>query len=280
MKVTIALTLLLLFSSLSSLAQQHPYGRNSDVGKKAKVNGIDLYYEVYGEGQPMLILHGNGGYSGARANIMDDLISRYKVIAVDHRCHGQSGCTDALNYKLMASDINSLLDQLKVDSALVYGHSDGGIIGLIMGFEYPAKVKKLVVSGANIQRDSTALEPLLVRVMQQYKTIQDQTMRKHIKLMVEHPDIDFTALGGITAPTLIISGDRDAVRLSHTLKIFESIPNANLSVVPATTHFIGSERPQLLVELMTTFFDKPFQKPSTIEWAKKVAEQIMPGVKY
>lgn len=271
---------ILLVATLISQAQTHPYGRNADVGKKAKVNGIDLYYEVYGKGQPLVMLHGNGGFSGSRANIMDDLVSKYQVIAIDHRCHGQSGCSDELNYRLMASDINALMDHLEIDSAYIYGHSDGGIIGLIMGFEYPDKVKKLVVSGANIQHDSTALEPLLVRIMSHYEKIQQPQMRKHIELMVKYPSIDFRELEGITAPTLVISGDRDAVLLSHTVKIFEHIPNANLCILPATTHFVGEEHPETLVDLLLDFYDNPFRKPATTDWAKQVAEQLLPGVKY
>lgn len=274
------LVILSLFFTLTAQAQSHPYGKNPEVGHMAEVNGISLYYEVYGDGEPLVLLHGNGGYSGARANMMDSLITHFRVITVDHRCHGQSGCTEELDYRLMASDINALLEHLEVDSAYVYGHSDGGIMGLIMGFQYPDKVKKLVVSGANIKRDSTALEPIIVRIMQQYKAIQNPKMQKQIKLMVEHPDLDFAELTGITAPTLIISGDRDAVRLAHTVKIFESIPNANLSVLPATTHFVSEEHPQLMLDHLMHFFKTPFQKPSTTDWAKKVAGQIMPGVKY
>lgn len=280
MKTHILCTLFLVLLSTSLCAQKHPYGQNKAIGQTAQVNGISLYYEIYGQGQPLLILHGNGGYSGSRANIMDDLISRYQVITVDHRCHGQSGCSDELNYQLMASDINELLNQLKIDSTYIYGHSDGGILGLIMGYKYPDKVKKLVVSGANIKHDSTALEPVIVRIMKKYTQIEDPTMRKHIELMVNHPDIEFESLQNLTAPTLIISGDRDAVRLSHTIRIFESIPNANLSIWPASTHFVGEEQPQLLVQTLLGFFEKPFRKPATTDWAKQVATQILPGVKY
>ncbi len=272
--------ILLLAITPSVFSQSQPYGRNVDKGRMIQVNGIPMYYEMYGEGQPLLILHGNGGYSGSRANIMDELIKQYQVIVLDHRCHGQSGCSDELNYRLMASDINEFLDQVNIDSALVYGHSDGGIIGLIMGFEYPDKVKKLVVSGANIKKDSTGLEPLLVKIMQNYETIEDTKMRKHIKLMVEHPDIEFDELERISSPTLIISGDRDAVRLSHSIRIFQSITNSNLSVLPGTTHFVGEEHPEILIRLLRNFYDQPFRKPSTLDWAKQVAEQIMPGQKY
>ena len=273
-------SLLFSISICFQIQAQTPYGQNSDVGKKVRVNGIDLYYEVYGTGEPMLILHGNGGYSGSRANIMPELIKRYKVITVDHRCHGQSGCSEELNYRLMASDINALLEHLKIDSAYIYGHSDGGILGLIMGFQYPERVKKLVISGANVRHDSTALQPYIVEMMKHYKEVQDPMMQKHLKLMVEHPDIAMTELQEVIAPTLIISGDRDAVRLTHSVEIFHNISNANLSVWPGSTHFVGEENSGKLLKMMIDFFENPFKKPSTVAWAKEVAKQIMPNVKH
>jgi pimeloyl-ACP methyl ester carboxylesterase len=279
MKYQVIFILSLVILNFQAYAQV-PFGRNADVGKTVKVNGIEVYYEVYGEGAPLVLLHGNGGYSGSRANIMPQLTKNYKVIAVDHRCHGQSGCSDNLNYRLMASDINELLNHLNIDSAYVYGHSDGGIIGLILGFEYPEKVKKLVVSGANVKRDSTALQPYIVEMMKHYKEIPDAMMQKQVRLMSEHPDIAMTELRKIESPTLIISGDRDAVRLTHSVDIFRHIPNANLSVWPGSTHFVGEENPQLLFEMMTGFFENPFRKPSTVDWAKEVAKQIMPNVKH
>lgn len=274
------ITFCITFLFLAYQAQaQVPFGQNPEAGNKARVNGIDLYYEVYGQGEPLVILHGNGGYSGSRANIMPELIKKYRVIAVDHRCHGQSGCTDQLNYRLMASDVAALLDHLKIDSAYVYGHSDGGILGLILGFEHPEKVKKLVASGANVKRDTTALQPYIVEMMKHYKELQDPRMQKQIKLMSEYPNIALQELEGIKAPTLIISGDRDAVRLTHSVDIFSHIPNANLSVWPGSTHFVGEENPEKLLKMMTDFFDKPFRKPSTVDWAKQVAKQLMPNLK-
>ncbi len=279
MKLRNILLALLLILCIPAFGQIR-FGQNPVAGKKVRVNGIDLYYEVYGSGTPMLILHGNGGYSGSRADIMPELIKKYKVIAVDHRCHGQSGCSEELSYRLMASDINALLEHLELDSVYVYGHSDGGILGLILGFEYPDKVKKLVVSGANASRDSTGLQPYIVEMMKNYKEVPDPMMQKHLKLMVEHPDIAMTELQQIKAPTLIISGDRDAVRLTHSVDIFRNIPNSNLSVWPGSTHFVGAENPRLLLKMMTDFFDNPFKKPSTVDWAKEVAKQIMPNVKH
>lgn len=259
-----------------SLAQVGSYGKNTQTGKFANVNGIKLYYEIYGAGSPLLLLHGNGGSIAGRTNLIPELAKKYKVIAVDSRCHGKSGCSKELNYELMASDVNLLLNHLEIDSAYVWGHSDGGIIGLIMGYKYPDKVKKLVASGANIQPDNTALEPYIVEMMKNYKAIPDTLIQKHIRLMVEHPNIDFSELGRITAPVMIMTGDRDAVLLEHSVKIFKSIPNSNLCVLPATTHFIADEKPNLMLYWLKEFLDKPFSKPSTVDWAKQVAAKLMP----
>ncbi len=273
--ITIGLVIGLSLQSQSTI----PFGNNNKAGNSIEVNGIQLYYEAYGEGQPLVILHGNGGSSGSRANILPELIKNYRVITVDHRCHGKSGCSPELNYQLMANDINELLNHLKIDSAYIYGHSDGGIMGLIMAMEYPSKVRKLVVSGANITKDSTALEPFIVEMMKQYKAIPDPMMQKQIKLMAEYPNMSFNSLRKISAPTLVIAGDRDAVRLSHTIKIFEHITNSNLSIWPGSTHFIGEENPARLLQELTDFLQNPFKKPSTVDWAKQVAAQIMPSAK-
>lgn len=274
-KVKLNIAILLLLTS--PLMGQVDFGNNPEAGHAVKVNGIELYYEIYGKGQPLLLLHGNGGSSRSSASIMPQLIKKYKVIIVDHRCHGQSGCSDELNYQLMASDINALLNHLKIESTLIYGHSDGGIIGLILGFKYPDKVKKLVVSGANIKKDKTALEPFIVDMMQRYEEIEDPALQKQVKLMVEYPNMNFNALNSIRAPTLLISGDRDAVLLSHTVDIFRNIPNSNLSVWPGTTHFVKEENPSKLLQELNHFFESPFKKPSTVDWAKQAAKQILPS---
>lgn len=273
MKQFILVTAVLLWCSVV-VAQNIPYGNNAKAGKYAHVNGIDLYYEVYGSGPPLVLLHGNGGSIAGRTNMLPKLTEKYKVIAIDSRCHGKSGCSKELNYELMAADVNALLNELKIDSAFVWGHSDGGIIGLIMGYTYPAKVKRLVTSGANVVPDTTALEPVLVALMQNYKVIPDTLMQKHIKLMVEHPHINYDQLGKITAPVMIVSGDRDAVLLEHSIKIFRSIPNSNLCVLPASTHFVSDEKPNLMVYWLNEFFFKNFTKPSTVDWAMKVAKQM------
>lgn len=252
------------------------YGNNPAAGHTAEVNGINLYYEIYGEGQPLLLLHGNGGSIASRSAQIPEYAKRYKVIAVDSRCHGKSGCPAGdLNYEQMAADINALLNHLKIDSCLIWGHSDGGIIALIMGFQYPQKVKRMIVTGANVQPDTTAVFPELVEFVGMYAMLPDTMQQKHLKLMAQHPHIDFAKLRNIKAPVLVMAGDRDAIREEHTVRIFQSIPNAQLCILPGTTHFISNEKPALFNTLLFDFFEKPFAMPSTVEIAKKMAAQQM-----
>lgn len=266
-----------LFISLSTAAQSTiTYGNNATAGKYALVNGIRMYYEIYGEGQPLLLLHGNGGSIGSRVNEIPYFAKKYKVIAVDSRCHGKTECkTGDLNYEMMAADVNDLLNQLKIDSCLIWGHSDGGILGLIMAYTYPNKVKKLITTGANVQPDSTAIFPQLLALSKMYPMIPDTMMQKQIKLTIHHPNISFSKLKTIKAPVLVMAGDRDAIREEHTVKIFQSIPNAQLCILPGSTHFVANEKPILFQMLAAEFFDKPFTKPSTVEMMQKYAEQLM-----
>ena len=103
------------------------YGDNPLAGHYALVNGIKLYYESYGEGQPLILLHGNGGSINAFANQIPFFEKYYRVIAVDSRLQGKSGgSSDSISYNLMASDFCALLDYLHLDSVFVLGWSDGG----------------------------------------------------------------------------------------------------------------------------------------------------------
>ncbi|MEO6220619.1 MAG: alpha/beta hydrolase [Ginsengibacter sp.] len=125
------------------------YGFNKKAGKFAEVNGIRLYYEIYGEGAPLLVLHGNGGSISSAGSHYPDLIKTYKVIAIDSRSQGRSTDTDQpLNYDLMASDINALLEKLQIDSAFIWGQSDGAILGLVFSDGLSQKGK----TGAGIWR--------------------------------------------------------------------------------------------------------------------------------
>ncbi len=127
--------------------------------------------------------------------------------------------------------------------------------------------------------DTTAVFPQLVQLVNMYPAITDTMQKKRFKLMADQPHIPFDSLAKISAPVLVMSGDRDAIREEHTVKIFQSIPNAQLCILPGTTHYVYADKPALFNQLLFDFFDNPFAKPSTVEMVLKQARQMMNGRK-
>jgi len=238
------------------------YGRNAKVGKYVEVNGIKMYYEIYGEGKPLVLLHGNGG-SITNQGIRIRVFKKYfKVIAIDSRAHGKSIDTNKiLTYDQMAYDIKVLLDSLHIDSTYIWGQSDGGILGLLLAIKYPAKVSKLATFGANIFPGPDALQDDIDKKLKEtYKTTTNPRTKKLYSLMVDQPNITENDLKKINIPVLVMTGDRDAIKLEHSIKIFNNISKSNLFVMPGATHFGAYEKPELFNFILLDFFNKPFSK--------------------
>lgn len=244
------------------------FGVNDKEGKYAAVNGIKLYYEVYGEGHPLIVLHGNGGSISSSTLLYPEWIKKYKVIAVDSRAQGKSTDTDEeITYELMASDINELMNQLDIDSAYLWGHSDGAIIGLVMAMNYPDRFSKILAFAPNIVADTTGIEAPIYRWIEETaQNTEDSTERKLTYMMWKHPNISFTELEKIDAAVLLMSGDRDFVPLAHTLEIFKHIPNSQLCIIPGSTHVAYMFKKDLVMDIVIEFFDKPFKMPDTRDW--------------
>lgn len=234
-----------LFAQQKKAAIAINYGNNAKAGKYIDVNGIKMYYETYGTGQPLLMIHGNGGSIAHFKHQIPYFAKHYKVIAVDSRSQGKTvDASDTLSYKTMADDMNGLLDALRIDSANVIGWSDGGINGLLLAINHPEKVKKLAVTGANLTPDSSVFNPAALKMLSEYVATlqsakQDATTKNSLKLlqmMKLEPNIPLTDLQKIKCPVLVMGGDSDAIKPSHTLQIFENIPNAYLWIFPAAGH--------------------------------------------
>ncbi len=263
-----ALTLLtqLVFGQTNTI----PYGSNSKTGKYYTVRGIKMYTEVYGEGTPLLLIHGNGGSIKAFASTIPYFSKKYRVIAVDSRAHGKTIDTrDSLSFEMMADDFSALLDAIHIKSAYVIGWSDGGINALVLAMRHPEKVIKLASTGANLTPDSTALTPSTWNDMvKQYardkdkarKTDKEKNDWKIFMLDYDQPNIPFTALKAIKCPSLIICGDHDLIPIEHTTKIYQSIPLAYLWVVPNSGHATLIQHRDDFNKLVDEFFEKPFHK--------------------
>ncbi len=238
-------------------------------GTYAVVNGINMYYEQYGEGDPILLIHGNGGSTESFDGQIAFLSRKYKVIVADSRGQGRStNNADSLTYELMAEDFYLFLEQLELDSVNIVGWSDGGIIGLILARDYPEKVKKLVAVGANLRPDTTAVsEALLDWTRMKMEQAQDSvaagkksfaTEEMLMRLMLHHPNIDVADLHDIKAPVMVVAGDHDLIKVTHTVEIYENLPHAQLAIYPGATHNLMLESPQLFNNAVLRFFSRPY----------------------
>jgi pimeloyl-ACP methyl ester carboxylesterase len=247
-----------------------PYGNNKAVGKFYPFRGFKMYAETYGKGQPLLIIHGNGGSISNFTNQIPYFSKKYKVILADSRAQGKSAdAGDSLSYEMMADDYAALLDAMKIDSALVIGWSDGGINGLLLSIRHPEKVKKLAVTGANLWPDTTAVfsdvEDIVLPAYTELKNKQQRTDRektawKLTRLLVEEPQIPLTALHQIAAPTLVIGGDHDVIKPAHTLLIAQNIQNAYLWILPHSGHSTPLVYTDEFNRKIDDFFVKPYRK--------------------
>lgn len=255
-----------------------PYGNNDAVGKYISVNGIGMYYEVYGKGEPLLLIHGNGGDILSMGYQIEHFAKNYRVIVADSRGHGNSELgTNNLNYVQMADDWAALVERLKLDSVQIVGWSDGGIIALLMAINHPEKVKKLVAMGANLQPDKDAIYDWAynwVRKLNGFieqKIAEDDTskdwflIKQQMDLLRTQPDISLEDLQHIEVPVLIMAGDNDIIREEHTVLMYQNIPNAHLCIFPGETHFIPATDPDLFNSMVERFLEKPFTRPTSKE---------------
>ena len=145
----------LLFLSQTILAQI-PYGSNTKVGKRAQVGDISMYYEIYGKGEPLILLHGGFGSSEMMGGMIEAFSKKYQVIAVDSRSQGRTTDSDEkeLTYAQMALDVNGFMDKLQIKKAKFVGWSDGGDIALELALIHPEKITKAVIMGANFLGES------------------------------------------------------------------------------------------------------------------------------
>lgn len=222
-------------------------------GQYAEVNGIRLYYETYGAGSPVLVLHGGTGFIETMHYQISDLSDDHLVIAPDSRGHGRSGDGEGpLHYAQMADDMVALLDTLKIEKADVVGWSDGGIIALDMAIRYPDRIGRIAMSGANFNTAGLTEEPDLASdpegeaVAAQrdfYKRLAPDPAhwpvfyRKVIAMWASEPHFTIEQLGTIKARALVMAGEFDGIKREHTGALSEAIPDAEEVIIAGASHF-------------------------------------------
>jgi pimeloyl-ACP methyl ester carboxylesterase len=226
----------------------------------APVNDIEMYYAVYGEGEPVLLIHGGLGHADVWGFQVPALAEDHKVIVADSRGHGRSTRSEQpFGYELMADDYLALLDHLGIDKVALVGWSDGGVIGLDIAIRHPERLSGLYAVGANYVpegiKETFATDPTfnaaMERTSEDYARLSptpgefDAFVEQISQMWATQPHYTKEQLQAIPVRTVIFSGDHDeAVKLEHTEEMAELIPNARLEIMKDASHFAMWQQPE------------------------------------
>src|ERR1700744_83385 len=232
----------------------------TDRSGQAQVNGVSIHYAIYGQGSPVIFLHGGLANTDYWGDQVLPVAAHHTVILMDSRGHGRSTRdTRPYGYDLMADDVVALMDQLKITKADIVGWSDGGILGIDLAMRHRDRVGKVFAFAANTVtsgvNDGVEKNPPFAAYIQragreyqaysatpkEYGAFVDQISR----MWAEQPNWSDAQLAAIDTPILVVDGDHDeAIKLEHTEDIAEPIPRAGLLILPNRSHFSFLQDPQ------------------------------------
>ena len=232
----------------------------TDRSGQAQVNGISIHYAIYGQGSPVIFLHGGLANTDYWGNQVPPVATHHTVILMDSRGHGRS-TRDArpYGYDLMADDVVALMDTLKIARADIVGWSDGGILGIDLAIRHKDRIGKVFAFAANTVtsgvKDGVENNPTFAAFIaragqeyethsatpKEYKSFVDQISR----MWAEQPNWSDAELKAIDTPVLVVDGDHDeAIKREHTEYIAATIPHAGLLILPNTSHFAFLQDPR------------------------------------
>ncbi|MGO7421305.1 alpha/beta fold hydrolase, partial [Rhizobium ruizarguesonis] len=225
----------------------------------ADVNDIKMYYAEYGEGEPILFIHGGLGNADVWGHQVADFAKDHLVIVADSRGHGRSTRSQQpFGYDLMTSDYVALLDYLKIDKVTLVGWSDGGIIGIDMAMKHPEKLMRVIAHAANVTTDGLKADVMSNKTFNDYINVAGEYYKKLSPTPNEYdafvkqishmwktqPAWTAADLGKIAVPVTLAIGDHDeAVKLDHTEMMAKDIPGAKLVILKDASHFAMLQDP-------------------------------------
>ncbi|MDM1298571.1 alpha/beta fold hydrolase [Empedobacter falsenii] len=237
-------------------AKKSIYGKNKS-GKYIDINDAKIYYEEYGQGEPLIFLHGNNGSIEDFYQQIPLFAKHYRVIVLDTRGQGRS--TDLTNtpytYEEFANDLLQIIQKLNLKKVNLVGWSDGGNTALIFNAQHPELVNKIVTIGAVLNPNGVS-EELIRSLKSLANKPSENTNLRLIELMLNEPNITKSELNKIQNPVLVIAGEKDEVKESHTKEIQQNISKAELLIIPNSTHYVPFEQPKVLNEAILKFLKK------------------------
>ncbi|MEW5959584.1 MAG: alpha/beta hydrolase [Chloroflexota bacterium] len=257
-------------------------------GKYVNVNGLNMYYEIHGTGQPLVLLHGAFSAIGTSfGKLLAELVKTRQVIAFEMQAHGRTADIDRpLSLEQMADDTAAALRQLGIEQADFFGYSMGAGIALHIAIRHPDRVRKLVLASVTYRLEGIhsglmeGLADMKPEMMfgspwhEEYLQIAPNPdsfatlFAKKTQMDREIRDLPAEAIQAIQSPTLLIIGDSDIVRPEHAVEMFRllgggvfgdiaGLPNSQLAVLPGTTHVTLVHRADLLLAIIPPFLDAP-----------------------
>jgi pimeloyl-ACP methyl ester carboxylesterase len=214
-----------------------------------------------------VLLHGGLSDSSAWGLQVPALTERFETYAFDRRGHGTSPDTDEpFHYEAMAAETIAFIEDVVGGPSHLVGWSDGGIIALLVSLARPDLVRRQVVIGTNFHHEGLMPEfdiapedDAMVLIRSMYEAVApdpshfDEVLAKSMRMFTEEPTLTAEDLRRVAAPTLVLAGDDDCIYHGHTVTLFESIPDAQLAIVPGTSHMIQFEKPVLVNQLIIDF---------------------------
>ena len=224
---------------------------------------IQLHFIEQGQGQPMILLHGNGESCDYFEHQIAYFSKQYHVIALDTRGHGQSSRGEKpFTIKQFAEDLHDFMDEKSIERAIILGFSDGGNIALTFALKYPERIEKLILNGANLF--PSGVKPLYqwpieigYRIARLFSKKSEKAKQnaEMLSLMVNEPHIEPSELARLTMPVLVIAGTKDMIKESHTRLIYKSLPNAQMNIIEGD-HFVTNKNADAFNKVVDLFLRK------------------------
>jgi pimeloyl-ACP methyl ester carboxylesterase len=228
-------------------------------------NGISLFYEVSGSGEPMILLHGNGEDHHIFDALAAKLSAKFTVYAVDSRNHGQSRKTDDYSYAVMSEDVYAFIRALRLKDVNLIGFSDGAIISLLLAMRHEDIIKKMALLGVNLKPEDFTEEAYRF-----IKETYEETNDPLFKLMLEQPDIQLEDVRKVGTPALVVAAEHDIYRPETFAALTEALPDAEMLVMAGHEHDSYIVNQDILYPDLIRFFNFQENDPQIPRIRRKI----------